>query len=99
MNIHNTKINNFGSERLSGGLNSSKIVLKFLSSESIVLAKKGNAVDVKRLVTALYPISVARAQSTFLTASEKVRQIIGCRCLVLISYEEGDFSGQYCLPL
>ena len=33
--------------------------------------------DAKRLVTALYPISVARAQKTFLTAFKKVRRIIG----------------------
>ena len=46
----------------SGGLSSSKIVLKFLSLESVVLAGKSNAVDAKRLVNALYPISVSRAQ-------------------------------------
>lgn len=37
--------------------------------------------DAIPLVTALYPISVARAQSTFLTASEKARQVIGYCCL------------------
>ena len=42
-----------GSERLSGGLNSYKIVHKFLSSESVVLVQKRTAVDVKRLVTTL----------------------------------------------
>ena len=46
----------------SGGLSSSKIVLKFLSLESAVLAGKSNTVDAKHLVTDLYPISVSRAQ-------------------------------------
>ena len=84
---------------LSGGLNGTKVIIKFLSLESVVLARKRNRIDVKRLITALYPIWVARAQSTFLTASEKVRRILVCRCLVSISYEEDGFSGQYCLPL
>ena len=53
------------------------MVLKLLSLESVVLARRRNAVDAIPLVTALYPISVARAQSTFLTASEKARQVIG----------------------
>ena len=83
---------------LSGGLNSTKVIIKFLSLESVVLARKRNRIDVKRLITALL-FWVARAQSTFLTASEKVRRILICRCLVSISYEVEDFSGQYCLPL
>ena len=53
----------------------------------------------KPVVTALYPISVARALSTFLSAPNKMHQTIGCCCLVSILYEEGGFRGQYCLPL
>ena len=72
------------------------MVLKLLSLESVVLARRRNAVDAIPLVTTLYPISVARAQSTFLTASEKARQVIGYCCLVSLSR---DFSGQYYPPL
>ena len=77
---------------LSGGLSSSKIVLEMLSLKSVVQVCKRNMADAIHLVTALYLILIAQAQSTFLTAFEKVRQIIGCCCLVSISYEERDFS-------
>ena len=69
---------------LSGGLSSFIIVLKLLLLESVVLVRRRNAVDAMPLVTALYPISVARAQSTFLTASEKApsnRLLLSCFAL------------------
>ena len=69
---------------LSGSLSSFIIVLKLLLLESVVLARRRNAVDAMSLVTALYPISVAQAQSTFLTASEKApsnRLLLSCFAL------------------
>ena len=50
MNIYNTKLITLEAKDLSGGLSSSKLVLKFLPLESLVLAHKINTVDVKRLV-------------------------------------------------
>ena len=82
MNIHNTKINNFGSERLIWRFE--QFHNKLLLLESVVLARRRNAVDAMPLVTALYPISVAQAQSTFLTASEKApsnRLLLSCFAL------------------
>ena len=82
VNIHNTKINNFGSERLIWRFE--QFHNKLLLLESVVLARRRNAVDAMPLVTALYPISVAQAQSTFLTASEKApsnRLLLSCFAL------------------
>ena len=70
-------------EDLSGGLSSSKIVLEMLLLKSVVQVCKRNMADVMHLVTALNLILIAQAQSTFLTAFEKVRRIIGCCALFL----------------
>ena len=57
MNILNTKINNFGSERLTWRFE------QFQNSPWNLLWWQAREMrDAKRLVTALYPISVARAQ-------------------------------------
>ena len=60
--LNNVERKTLEANELSGGLGSSKIVLTSLSFESDLLARKRNAVDVKCLVSALYPKSVARAQ-------------------------------------
>ena len=67
--------------------------IKFLSVESIVLTLKRNRIGVKRLGRA----SSINVFNGFRKKAPNIR--LSLPWLDSISYEEGDFSGQYCLPL